>query len=78
VLANLHGRSVDVVHVTDDDYEKGLLAAGLPAELASLLTGFGATIRAGLAETPLGDTEKLIGRTPTSIEQFLATNDHGS
>jgi NAD(P)H dehydrogenase (quinone) len=46
-------------------------AAGLPAELAGLLTGFGATIRAGLMETPLGDTDKLIGRAPISIEQFL-------
>jgi NAD(P)H dehydrogenase (quinone) len=77
-LATHHGRPVDVVPVIDDDYEKGLLAAGLPAELASLLTGFGASIRAGLMETPLGDTDKLIGRSPTSIEQFLATNRNGS
>jgi NAD(P)H dehydrogenase (quinone) len=35
------------------------------------IAGFGATIRAGLMQTPLGDTEKLIGRTPTTIEQFL-------
>lgn len=71
-LASHHGRPVDVVSVPDDDYEKGLLAAGLPAELASLLTGFGASIRAGLMQVPLGDTEKLIGRAPTSIEDFLA------
>jgi NAD(P)H dehydrogenase (quinone) len=77
-LATHHGRRVDVVSVTDDDYEKGLLAAGLPPELASLLTGFGASIRAGLMDTPLGDTDKLIGRAPTSIEQFLATNQDGS
>jgi NAD(P)H dehydrogenase (quinone) len=78
VLATHHGRPVEAVTVTDDDYEKGLLAAGLPAELAGLLTGFGATIRAGLMETPLGDTDKLILRAPTSIEQFLATNRNGS
>ncbi|WP_036434938.1 NAD(P)H-binding protein [Mycobacterium sp. URHB0044] len=71
-LASHHGRSVDVVSVPDVDYENGLLAAGLPAELASLLTGFGETIRAGLMQVPLGDTEKLIGRAPTSIEAFLA------
>lgn len=78
VLATHHGRPVEVLPVTDDDFEKGLLAAGLPAELASLLTGFGASIRAGLMETPLGDTDKLIGRSATSIEQFLATNRNGS
>lgn len=70
-LADHHGRSVDVVRVRDDDFEQGLSAAGLPAELAGLMTGFGAAIRGGLMEVPLGDTEKLIGRTPTSIEQFL-------
>jgi NAD(P)H dehydrogenase (quinone) len=73
-LAGHHGRPVDVVPVPDDDYEKGLLAAGLPAELASLLTGVGQSIRAGLMQTPLGDTEKLIGRAPISIEDFLAGN----
>lgn len=71
-LTTRYGRPVEPVEVTDDDYESGLLAAGLPAEFASLLTGFGQSIRAGLLETRLGDTEKLIGRTPTSIEQFLA------
>jgi len=39
-----------------------------------MLTGFGQSIRAGLLETRLGDTERLIGRTPTSIEQFLAAH----
>jgi NAD(P)H dehydrogenase (quinone) len=73
-LTTAAGRTVEPVGVTDDDYERGLLAAGLPAEIASLLTGFGQSVRAGLLETPLGDTEKLIGRTPTSIEQFLAAH----
>jgi NAD(P)H dehydrogenase (quinone) len=77
-LTALHGRPVEAVAVTDDDYESGLLAAGLPAEIASLLTGFGQSIRAGLLETPLGDTEKLIGRPPTSIEQFLAAHQDSS
>jgi NAD(P)H dehydrogenase (quinone) len=71
-LTAVHGRPVEPVGVTDDDYESGLLAAGLPAEIASMLTGFGQSIRAGLLETRLGDTERLIGRTPTSIEQFLS------
>jgi NAD(P)H dehydrogenase (quinone) len=77
-LTTLHGRPVEAVGVTDDDYENGLLAAGLPAEIASLLTGVGQSIRAGLLETPLGDTEKLLGRPPTSIEQFLAAHQHSS
>jgi hypothetical protein len=58
--------------VSDEEYERGLIAAGLPAELAGAFTGIGASIRAGLLETPLGDTDKLIGRTPIGIEAFLA------
>jgi NAD(P)H dehydrogenase (quinone) len=48
-----------------------LVATGLPAELAGLLTGFGESIRAGLLETPLGDFEALTGRPPVAIEEFL-------
>ena len=73
-LTAIGGRPVAPVSVTDDDYESGLLAAGLPAEIASMLTGFGQSIRAGFLETRLGDTERLIGRPPTSIEQFLAAH----
>lgn len=73
-LTAVHGRPVEPVGVTDDDYESGLVAAGLPAEIAGMLTGFGQSIRAGLLETRLGDTERLIGRTPASIEQFLSAH----
>jgi len=78
VLATHYGRPVDVEHVTDDVYEKGLLSAGLPADIASLLTGFGEAIRTGLMQTPLGDTDKLTARSPISVEQFLATSGASS
>jgi NAD(P)H dehydrogenase (quinone) len=71
-LAGRYGRSVEVGTVADADYEAGLIAAGLPEELAGVLTGFGESIRAGLLETPLGDFEKLTGRPPVSIEEYLA------
>jgi NAD(P)H dehydrogenase (quinone) len=70
-LATRHGRSVDVVTVSDADYEAGLVSAGLPADMASLLTGFGESIRAGLLETPLGDFAALTGRPPVGIDEFL-------
>jgi NAD(P)H dehydrogenase (quinone) len=71
-LAERYGRPVDVVHVSDEEYQNGLATDGLPAALAAGLAGFGACIRAGVLETPLGDTQKLIGRTPVDIKQFLA------
>ena len=72
-LASRHGRSVDVVSIADADYEDGLVSAGLPADMASLLTGFGESIRAGLLETPLGDFAALTGRSPVSIDEFLVS-----
>lgn len=72
VLSARHGTPVEVVGVSDEDYQAGLTGTGLPAELAGILTGFGQSIRAGLLETPLGDTERLIGRPPRAVEEFLA------
>jgi NAD(P)H dehydrogenase (quinone) len=71
-LSDHHGTAVDVGAVSDDAYAAGLAAAGLPAELAGVLTGFGESIRAGLLQTPLGDFEKLTGRPPVTIGEFLA------
>jgi NAD(P)H dehydrogenase (quinone) len=67
VLAERRGAPVEVVHVADEQYLDALTGAGLPEELAGVLTGFGEAIRAGLLETPVGDTERLIGRPPTDV-----------
>jgi NAD(P)H dehydrogenase (quinone) len=67
VLAERRGAPVEVLHVDDEQYLGTLTGAGLPAELAGLLTGFGEAIRAGLLETPVGDTERLIGRPPADV-----------
>lgn len=66
-----HESPIDVVHVSDDDFAAGLAAAGMPPEVVPIFVGFGASIRAGLMETPIGDTQRLIGRPPLSLEDFL-------
>jgi NAD(P)H dehydrogenase (quinone) len=67
VLAERRGAAVEVLHVDDEDYLGALTGAGLPEDLATVLTGFGESIRAGRLETPIGDTERLIGRPPADI-----------
>jgi NAD(P)H dehydrogenase (quinone) len=67
VLAERRGAPVEVLHVDDDQYLGALTGAGLPEELASVLTGFGEAIRGGLLQTPIGDTERLIGRPPADL-----------
>jgi NAD(P)H dehydrogenase (quinone) len=66
-----HGRPVTVFHVTDDDHYNEWLSAGLPPEMANLLTGFGISVRTGLMQVPLGDTDKLLGRPATSLQEYL-------
>lgn len=71
-LTTRYGTPVNVVTVTDEQYAEGLLSAGLPSEMVRVLVGFGASIRNGLLETPLGDTDELIGRAPIALAGFLA------
>ncbi len=73
-LAAHHRRPVSVFHASDDDYYLQSLAAGMPAPVANLLTGFGISVRTGLMQAPLGDTDKLIGRRATSLQEYLTYN----
>jgi NAD(P)H dehydrogenase (quinone) len=73
-LAAHHRRRVRVFHVTDDDYYNEWLGAGMPAAVANLLTGFGISVRTGLMQAPFGDTDKLIGRRATSLQEYLTYN----
>ncbi|MBS1694603.1 MAG: NAD(P)H-binding protein [Actinobacteria bacterium] len=76
-LSTRYGRTVEVIGVSDEAYADGLIGAGVPAELAGVLTGFGESIRAGLLETPVGDTEKLIGRPPVSLAEVISRGAGG-
>jgi NAD(P)H dehydrogenase (quinone) len=67
VLAERRGAAVEVLRVDDEQYLGGLTGSGLPEEVAGVLTGFGEAIRAGRLETPIGDTERLIGRPPVDV-----------
>lgn len=73
-LAARHRRPVTVFHASDDDYYNESLGTGIPAPEANLLTGFGISVRTGLMQAPLGDTDKLIGRPATSLQKYLEGN----
>jgi NAD(P)H dehydrogenase (quinone) len=67
VLAERRGVPVEVLHVDDEQYLGTLTGAGLPEGVAGVLTGLGEAIRDGRFETPIGDTERLIGRPPADV-----------
>lgn len=73
-LSRAIGRTVRFVDLPDDEYEKALVAAGVPAPYAAALVDLSRyyTTGAGAAVTP--DFERVAGRRPISFDQFA--RDH--
>ncbi len=73
LLAELGGRSVEVIDVDDAAYAAGLVEhAGLPAELAGALATFGAAARRGYLHAVSDAVEDLAGRPPRTVRDVLA------
>ncbi|MDO8209493.1 NAD(P)H-binding protein [Conexibacter sp. CPCC 206217] len=70
-LSAVSGRAVEVVQVDDEAFVAGLVAGGVPQEMAAVYAGFGTAIREGLLETQTDVVERLTGRAPTSVSAFL-------
>lgn len=73
-VAAATGRSLAVVHVTDEQLAGGMRAGGVPDTLVPLLVSFDANTREGKIAMVTGDAETLSGRKPMSLEAFLAAN----
>jgi len=65
------GRNVAAESLDDDAFAAGLAAAGLPAEVITLLTSFGAAVRIGALDQLTADVENLTGRAPESVAAML-------
>ena len=72
-ISTAAGKSLDVVHVSDEQLEQGLVGAGLPDFVVKMLVTTAANIRAGNFDLVTGDFEKLTGAKPQPIGAFLAT-----
>jgi NAD(P)H dehydrogenase (quinone) len=68
-LARLYG--AEAVAVDDDAFAAGLVAAGLPAAAAPLLTSFGIAIREGFLDQRSDDVQALTGQAPRSVADVL-------
>jgi NAD(P)H dehydrogenase (quinone) len=73
-LTRLTGKPIEVVHVTPEEYEAGLKAAGLPPFVVPIVWGMDVNTRLGRAGKVSGDYEKLTGRKPTSFRDWLSSN----
>jgi uncharacterized protein YbjT (DUF2867 family) len=70
ILSDDLGREVRYVDLPPQQFKQALLGAGSPEWGAEGLVNLHDFYRAGKASAVTGDVEKLLGRKPTSFEQF--------
>lgn len=74
LAAGIAGKPLQVVHLTDEQLAGGMKAAGVPEPFVPTLVSFDTATRSGDLATVTGDVEKLSGRAPKSVRDFLAAN----
>lgn len=65
---------IDVVNVSDEGLQQGLVAAGIPDFVAPMLVSFDANTRAGKFDIVTDSIEKLTGKAPVTLKAFLESN----
>jgi NAD(P)H dehydrogenase (quinone) len=70
-VSEVTGRSIGYRNVTLDEYQQGLLAAGLDEGTAGFLTALEANTAAGDLDTESEDLAKLIGRPSTPLAEAV-------
>jgi uncharacterized protein YbjT (DUF2867 family) len=73
-LSAATGKTIRYVNVPPEDARKAQLAAGMPAYLADALFELFAERRNGKEAKVWPDAEALLGRRPTSFDEFASRN----
>lgn len=73
ILSDISGKPVPFVVGTEQDYIEHLMAAGLPEPAALFALGWVQGVNAGEWDGKTGDLEKLLGRKPKTVAEFLRT-----
>jgi len=73
LLTELTGKPVAYNSPSKEVYVDTITKAGMPLEYASLFAGFMEAIEQGEFETADPDLEKLLGRKPTSLRDYLGS-----
>jgi NAD(P)H dehydrogenase (quinone) len=71
ILSEIKGEEVEYASPTNKDYVETLLNAGFPQPIANSLIGFCEAIKQGEFATETTDLETLIGRRPTSLQEYF-------
>jgi NAD(P)H dehydrogenase (quinone) len=71
-ISRVFGKKVEAAIITDAQYAGGLKAAGLPDFVVEAILGIAQTGAKGMLDVVTGDVERLSGRKPVALAEFLA------
>jgi NAD(P)H dehydrogenase (quinone) len=74
IAAEVCGKLIDVVPVSDEELANGLAAAGVPAFVIPLVVGTDRNIRAGNFDVTSDAVERLTGEAPPTLREYLTAN----
>lgn len=74
ILSEDLGREIKYVNISDEQFKQALLGVGTPEWAAGAITDLQRLYREGGASAVTRDAEQMLGRKPTSFEQF--SRDH--
>lgn len=73
ILSDVAARPVTYVPIPVEALVQGMVGAGLPEPLARVFASFDVAIAKGELARPTGDFERLTGRKPQSVRDFLGS-----
>ncbi|CDX29821.1 NAD(P)H:quinone oxidoreductase [Mesorhizobium plurifarium] len=74
LVSEVTGKPLEVIQLPDDALTEGVKAAGVPEDFARIIVSFDANTRAGRIAEVTDAVEKLSGRKPRTLKQFLEAN----
>lgn len=73
VISEITGKTISYVSPTPEEFGKTLTQAGVPEGLIGVLTGFALAQAQNEFDVTGNDLEKLLGRKPTNLKEYLRT-----
>lgn len=73
-ISKASGKQISYISPSQMEYKTALTTAGVPELYVNMFAGFAEAIRIGEFDTTTNtDLERLLGRKPTSLEEYLTT-----
>jgi NAD(P)H dehydrogenase (quinone) len=74
LVSEVTGKPIQVVQISKDAQVQALKGAGLPGFVVDIVVGFDQNTLQGRAANVSGDFQKLTGREPQRLKDFLVAN----